>query len=659
VAWSWRAFVALALASAVGAVWASHAGGAEGEDRRGDGSRGGEARSRSELANRCFALRAANGRFVAVNEDGYGADAGARSEAAAFYVEPTSLRTGMLQDQGRTFLGVGAGEEAERVEAPGPLAEWAIRGRSNGFSLTSTTAGRQLAIEPGSDMLVIARAGEGARARFGFVPAEACRRFREASVGASGKPFRGTVGDGAVFGFADIHMHLTANLRAGGRVIHGRSFHRFGISEALGNDERDHGPDGSLDVTGNLLRDGMPTGTHDTRGWPTFTGWPVHDTYTHQQGYYVWVKRMWKAGLRLLVAQAVEDEALCELQPLRSHSCDETETVKLAIKQLRGLERYVDAQSGGRGRGWFRIVSDPDEARRVIERGKLAVVIGMETSSPLGCSEFQGEPQCTRADIDRVLRELHRLGVRSIFVAHWIDNAFGGAALQSGAQGDFIDLFEAETTGHPFATEPCGRADEADGECNSKGLTALGRYLIRRMMDKQMLIEADHLSQRARETVLSIAERRRYPLVSSHTGTGGEWTANQLGQLYGAGGLAAATPEIAPKLADKILRLRRGAGGQGRDPAVAFGSDTGGISALPGPRDGSELSYPFTSYDGEVEFERQRTGSRVFDLNTDGVAHYGLFADLLADVAQQRRGEAALRALFHSAEAYLRMWERA
>ncbi|HEX6652565.1 MAG TPA: hypothetical protein VF072_07465, partial [Thermoleophilaceae bacterium] len=55
---------------------------------------------------------------------------------------------------------------------------------------------------------------------------------------------------------------------------------------------------------------------------------------------------------------------------------------------------------------------------------------------------------------------------------------------------------------------------------------------------------------------------------------------------------------------------------------------------------------------------RQRTGRRVFDLNTDGVAHYGLVADLIADVQGRPGGRRALRTLFHSAEAYLEMWER-
>jgi microsomal dipeptidase-like Zn-dependent dipeptidase len=658
--------VQLALAAVAAASLGLLAIAAAGEPTGAGGDRAGgpdgdsAARTRTVLANRCFALAStASGRFVTISDDGYRADARTRTAAAAFYLKPTGLGTYLLQDDERTLLAVGAGNEVARAEQPGEDAEWRIR-RSSGqaFALASSGTGRQLAVERGSGRLVVARRGAGARGGFEFAPARGCKRFREARVGASGRPFAGTNPDGTVFGFADVHLHVTANLRAGGRVIHGEPFHRFGIAEALGHDERDHGPDGSLDATGNLLRTGSPVGTHDTHGWPTFTGWPVHDTYTHQQAYYVWLKRVWKAGLRLIVAQAVEDEALCQLEPLKAHSCDETETVKLAIRQLRALEKYVDAQSGGRGRGWFRIVTDPRQARRVIERGKLAVVIGMETSSPLGCSEFQGQPQCTRADIDRVLGELHGLGVRSMFVAHWVDNAFGGAALQGGAEGDFIGVFETVTTGHPFATEPCGEADEAEGQCNAKGLTDLGRYLIRRMMDKHMLIEADHLSQKARQSVLAIAERKRYPLVSSHTGTGGEWTAEQLRRLYALGGLASATPGSAPELVGKILRIRRQGNG-GPHSAVALGTDTGGFAALPGPRGRRpRLRYPFTSYDGEVEFVRQRTGQRVFDLNADGVAHYGLFADLIADMQRRRRGSRARRTLFGSAEAYLGTWAR-
>jgi microsomal dipeptidase-like Zn-dependent dipeptidase len=457
-----------------------------------------------------------------------------------------------------------------------------------------------------------------------------------------------------------MHLHITADMRAGGSVLYGENFDRFGIGEALGHDARDHGSDGSLDATGNLLRTGSPAGTHDTHGWPTFAGWPVHDTYTHQQTYYVWLKRVWEAGLRLVVAQTVEDEPLCRLEPLRTHSCDETATAKLQIARLRGLQRYVDAQSGGPGRGWFRLVYSARQGRRAIKRGKLAVLIGMESSDALGCSELQGLPQCTRADIDRRLDELYRLGLRSMFIAHWVDNAFAGAAFEPGATGQFIKAMQVEETGQPFTSEPCTGADEADGQCNAKGLTALGRYLVGRLIAKHMLIEVDHLSQKARESVLAIAEANHYPLVSSHTGTGGAWTPAQLRRLYALGGMASATPGTAPELARKIIRFR-GYLGPGHYFCVGLGSDTGGFNALPGPRPDARsrpLRYPFSSRDGKVKFVRQRTGQRVYDLNTDGVAHYGLFADVIGDMQRQQATRAALRPLFHSAEAYLRVWER-
>ncbi len=185
---------------------------------------------------------------------------------------------------------------------------------------------------------------------FRLVSAKGCTPYPEAGPGATGRPFRGTNPDGTVFGFADTHLHITANLRAGGRVIHGEPFDRFGITEALGHDEDDHGADGSQDVTGNLLRTGLPFGTHDTHGWPTFAGWPTNDTNTHQQVYYSWLQRAYDSGLRFVVAQTVEDQPICRIEPMRSHSCNEMHTIKLEVQELEGLQNYVDAQSGGPGR---------------------------------------------------------------------------------------------------------------------------------------------------------------------------------------------------------------------------------------------------------------------------------------------------------------------
>ena len=538
----------------------------------------------------------------------------------ALYLKPTTLSTFMLYNRAGKLLTPLGGQ----VDTPGPDAEW-----------TSSQAGP-------------------------LRPAHGCRPYPEASVGASGRSFRGVGRDGSVLGFADPHVHVTADLRAGGLVISGNSFNRFGVIAALGHDADVHGQNGSLDITGNLLRSGNPVGTHDTNGWPTFSGWPTYDTYTHQQIYWRWLQRAWMGGLRLMTAMVVEDEPLCAIEPRRSHSCDETKTIELEVQTLRGLQDYIDAQYGGRGRGWFRLVYDSRSARRVIEEGKLAVLIGVESSNPFGCSISFGQPQCTRTDVDRGIALLKKIGVRTLFPAHWVDNALAGAALESGPEGTFISAMQTSSTGGPFQTGPCPEAGQGSS-CNTRGLTDLGAYAIGKLIDNHILIEADHLSERAREQVLSIAEQRHYPLISSHTDTGGFWTPDDLRRLYALGGFATSRLDDPAALAAKINSYRRYRS-INRYLGVGLGSDTGGFNSLPGPPPDSKtepLPYPFTAYRGRVVFQRERTGARSFDLNTDGVAHYGLIPDLLAKMQMEPGGREALGLLFHGAEAYLETWQRA
>jgi microsomal dipeptidase-like Zn-dependent dipeptidase len=595
-------------------------------------------------ANRCFVLKH-------------------RPFAARFFFKPTGLGTFMLMGRGGRLLGVGDSDRITRFDLPGPVAEWTLRRAGRFVTLRSISTARQLVVTPkgtlGLDTAI------GPPARFTLRARRGCHAYPEAALNALGKPFRGKLPDGTVFGFADGHLHLAADLRGGGRVISGRAFDRFGITEALGHDADVHGADGSMDITGNLLRGGAPTDTHDTHGWPSFKGWPTFDTYTHQQTYYRWLQRMYMAGMRLVVAQVVEDQPLCDIEPSKSHSCDETDTIKLQVTRLKEMQDYVDAQSGGRGRGWLRLVYDPAQARQAIERGQMAMILGVESSSPFGCKVVNGQPQCDKAQIDAGLALYQHLGIRVMFIAHWIDNAFAGAALEGGDKGTFISLFQTQSTGTPFLTGPC--PEEGQGEevgplpgrmCNTKGLTELGRYLVGKLIDAHMLIEADHLSERSRVDLLELAEARHYPLVSSHNGTGGFWTASDLQRLHALGGYVGPnTADTAADMDKKIGEL----GGYGFG-GVGLGTDTGGFAALPGPDPEAShdpLRYPFRSFDGRVRFGRQVTGTRSFDINTDGVAHYGLLADFLANMARGAGGQRAMNLLFHSAEAYLETWERA
>jgi hypothetical protein len=89
-----------------------------------------------------------------------------------------------------------------------------------------------------------------------------------------------------------------------------------------------------------------------------------------------------------------------------------------------------------------------------------------------------------------------------------------------------------------------------------------------------------------------------------------------------------------------------------------YGADLGGLSQQPEAGGGAgEISYPFRGIDGAVTFGRQTTGRRTFDYRTEGVAHYGLYADWFEDLRRLGGTEMA-RDMLAGAEAYLQMWER-
>jgi hypothetical protein len=70
------------------------------------------------------------------------------------------------------------------------------------------------------------------------------------------------------------------------------------------------------------------------------------------------------------------------------------------------------------------------------------------------------------------------------------------------------------------------------------------------------------------------------------------------------------------------------------------------------------VEYPFKSFDGSVTFDRQQSGSRTFDINEEGVAHYGLYADWFEDL-RKIAGDGMLEDMSLGADSYFRTWERA
>ena len=74
----------------------------------------------------------------------------------------------------------------------------------------------------------------------------------------------------------------------------------------------------------------------------------------------------------------------------------------------------------------------------------------------------------------------------------------------------------------------------------------------------------------------------------------------------------------------------------------------------------NKVSYPFKGLNG-IRVEKQQAGKRVYDINADGVAQYGLYPDWIEDLRKVagRDGAKIVDDMARGAEAYLQMWERA
>ncbi|HEV3230052.1 MAG TPA: Coagulation factor 5/8 type domain-containing protein [Solirubrobacteraceae bacterium] len=612
--------------------------------------------TRYSLVNGCYTLHSsAGGNAIAPDEGPF------RMQAAALGVY---LLYGARGDY-LTDSGTGT---PQGVSAPSTAAEWRVEGGSSqGFSMTNLGTSTRLPVT--------------------FVPASGCAQYPEAQVDATGPAFTGASPEANVLGTVEGHAHVTAFEFFGGDWHCGGPWSPFGAPYAL---PADCSPDqqGTNGAFESVIDFGGPTRPSDMHGWPTFREWPSPTALAEEGDYYTGIERAWKAGLRLMVTNLVDNEALCSVMTKTHNPCNDMASVHIQSHDLYALQDYIDAQSGGPGQGWFRIVTDPFQARQVINEGKLAVIEGIEVSRIFGCGQQYDVPQCDRAQVDAGLKEIHDLGVRTFFPIHEFDNAFGGTKMIAGGQGAVVNAGNRKETGSFWTVEPCP-AEQQDApqltspassalapalngvvatlahgnpvpvyppgpHCNVRGLTDLGAYVIKQMINQHFLIQLDHMSSKSATAAVSIAEGQHYSgLISAHCCS----SAQLFTRIYASGGFI--SPPVSPAAAfaaqgkvDKSLM----------DPRYHFGfgwgSDENGLGDQPGPASATPISYPFKSFDGGVTFTREQWGQRTFDLNTDGLANYGMYADWLQEL-QQVGGRPLMTDMFQGAEAYLQTWERA
>ncbi|MBK5220758.1 MAG: Coagulation factor 5/8 type domain-containing protein [Thermoleophilia bacterium] len=642
-----------------------------------------EAASRYSFADSCQTLRVGGG---AVNRSGLGYGVGGAA-GQPFFMKASALGSYLLKGSDGKFLASGSigplGNGTLAASQAGPATDWALQESGNGFTLTNVGNGRALAVA--GDGRLIQSTGQGAV----FLPEAAadCASFPEIGLEASGTPWTGATPYGEVEGTIDAHNHVTAYEFLGGDAHCGEPRSRYGVEAAL-VDCPDHYPNGAGAVLENVLY-GNPVRTHDPIGWPTFKDWPAPESLTHEQTYYRWIERAYLGGVRIMVNDLVENVALCDVYPIKHNSCQDMDSIRLQARRIHELEEYVDAQSGGPGLGWFRIVRSPFEARRVINEGKLAVVLGIETSEIFGCGGSEQQPRCDRAQIVRGLDEIEAMGVASLFPIHKFDNAFGGVRFDGGSFGVAINAANVKQTGQFWQIEPC-TGPESDNEqttavpgeagiigtglvgllpkgatplyppaphCNARGLTPLGEFLIEQMIDRGLMIELDHEGEKTAKRVLDIAEQHGYSgLIASHS-----WSDSHLwSRIYRLGGFAEPITSGAESFIAEWQQLRAASNPRFHF-GIGFGADANGFHAQPSARGAdkpSPVAYPFKSLDGRVSFDRQVSGQRTWDVNVDGVAQYGLHPDWMEQL-RLLAGAPIADDLMNGAEAYLQTWERA
>ena len=518
-------------------------------------------------------------------------------------------------------------------------------------------------------------------------------------------------------GFVDLHTHPLANLGFGGKLFYGgpdvgsllpadpdchHDVRAASEAQALGHDRSTHGGyDLFSNQCGDLLRGDMihtlqsslggANESDDALGYPSFAEWPVWNDLTHQKMWVEWIRRLYQHGLRVMVALAVNNKTLGDMTAgPGDFSTDDKTSADLQIKETKSFV--------GRHADFMEVALSSADVYRIVSANKLAVVIGIEVDhiGNFETAQAPGLPSdgSVRAEIDRLYGE----GVRYIFPIHVLDNAFGGAAV-------YVNLFNVSNwreSGHPYALEcacsgedinyvynnkdiglqailgqlvklgwsavsieypPCPSAQTCpagqtpSGQKNSLGLTHSGLVAINEMMRLGMLIDIDHMSQEAADQILAIAASPQvmYPVNSGHNAPRGTDTDNHneralradqyatIGRLHGMAGVgnAGLSGRAWLKRYNDVIKDMGGGG-----IVAGFGTDTNGL-VLGMPPDPSLICGSPYSTDG----------TKTWTAAADGVAHYGMFADLLDSVRTMAGGSDMVSNFMTGADYFYQTWK--
>ncbi|MEM8593627.1 MAG: hypothetical protein AAGF06_02255 [Pseudomonadota bacterium] len=696
-------------------------------------------------ANQCYAVKSNSG-YLSHSNNAFSFENVASNAAQAFLFRPTDLGVYLLFDTQKRYVTTRSNalnaqtniasevstdiDELEFIKTP---AEWELQTADNGNTfrlynpLSKTWISTSGTTSTSSNALMVS-----------LEPKTGCATFPESEVNATYSKLKTQFDDGSLFGYADAHEHLFTDFSGPQGFIAGHSFHKLGIEHALPNCDKYHGAGGSKDVLGVAFGTGGGDASidqllplfqkhllagephHDTSGYPNFSFWPEQTFKTHQQMYYKWLERAWLSGMRLLVDYTVMPQVQCDLlktltpKEAGNRSCNEMDGVDRHLTRVKELERYIDAQNGGEGQGWFQIAYTPQEARNIASEGKLAVILGMEVENPLNCFRRarEGFPLCTKEVMEERLDTYYAKGIRALFPVHKFANGFAagdGAAgvLEIGdflnTNGEWRDYVPCDSIDSPaFGTYEGGQSmfnsiisfasnsifsslnnllsfvgidsplpayEKSEKHCVRDGLTPLGKDLLGAMINRGMIIDTGHFTSASYKQSYEIFENRNYPPVDTHHNT----FDSQLMKLGGFtnGSLNSNCRGDDTPVGHHYLKMLSKFEAVGNpDATLGLGYDFNGLSDYAYPRYGDnakckvpqaeadKLTYPFTSYGGDVVFDKLTTGNKTFDFNFEGLSHVGMLPDAIQDLRNGGVTDEKLQPLFKSADGYIKMWER-
>jgi microsomal dipeptidase-like Zn-dependent dipeptidase len=435
----------------------------------------------------------------------------------------------------------------------------------------------------------------------------------------------------------------------------------------------------------------MANESSDARGAPDFNEWPVWDDATHQKMWVDWIHRAYLGGLRVMVALAVNNKTLGDMTAgPGDYPTDDKDS---ADKQIAETKAFVLRHAN-----FMEIASSSADLERIVRANKLAVVLGVEIDN---IGNFNKVNPLTNAEISAEIDRLVNEGVRYIFPIHLIDNPFGGTALYqdlfnysndresghwwnptcvSGIFYNFQDqgnlLFNAGVLAklgtHFDAPHYPACTNGTTGQVNSLGLTPPGEFAIKEMMRHGMLIDIDHMSDKSQTMTIAIAKGVGigYPLNSGHSGLRGPTGGNErsmsaahyaaVGQLHGMAGIGSVNTDAwawAKAYSQAI-------GAMGPGAVAGFGTDTDGLEIGMPPR--TSPSHPSVSSHYSDAFPMSSAGTKTWNYDRDGVAHYGMLTDFLVDVrTAPTSGPGTMSGaqlvddnLMLGADYFLEMWKR-